>query len=316
MVTTNDVNAAGRILKVKLGMVIADSPARLKVGGIKASKTSGRSCPYCSFDIDDLGNTNAVTPSQRGADHRVQSLACLTSSGRAQHDHLGVRYSILNELSYYSTPLMCPPDYMHAIHLGLCKRFFHLLLVNACGSIGSRLEAVQRVIARTMLPSTAPRPDSRIGEPSGGNPSAQQWLTLFRNQLVFALIEIWAQPLSGAKSLSLEFKPQQKSNRRMVLMGYKPVDDVFEAAVLLSLIVDMMERGSFTEREVRRLEEVILRFNRQQANLLGPGWLTYNSHIAEHIPGFIRRYGTRKYQFRGRRGTQTTRSDADMNSNW
>jgi len=316
MVTTKHATATGRTLKVRLGMVIADSPARSKVGGIKASRVSGRGCPYCLFDIDDLGNTEASTPSRRGDDHRLQSLECITASGRAKHDDIGARYTILNELPYYSTPSMCPPDYMHAIHLGLCKRFFHLLLVNACGRIGGQLDALQDVFKQTLLPSTAQRPDYRIGDASGGNPNAQQWLTLFRHQLIFGLIEIWSQSLSGASPEPLKFNPKQKSKRRMVLMGSKPVEDVFEAAVLLSAIVDMMERGSFTEHEVRRLEDLIVRFNRQQANLLGPGWLTYNSHIAEHIPGFIRRYGTRKYQFRGRRGTQTTRSDADINSNW
>ena len=277
---------------MKLGMVIADSPARAKVGGIKASRTAGRGCPYCLFDIDDLGNPNVIPAQKRGSEHRLQSLKCIRAAGQAQHDRLGVRYSILNELPYYSTPHMCPPDYMHAIHLGLCKRFYHLFLVLGCGRIRNRLGDLQRVFERTMLPSTAQRPDNRIGDPSGGNPNAQQWVTLFRHQLVFGLIELWSKALSGSTRLSLKFKPKQKSSRRMVLEGEKPVEDVFEAAVLLSAIVNLMEQGSFTEQEVRRLEELIVRFNRQQANLLGAGWLTYNSHLAEHIPEFIRRYGS------------------------
>jgi len=280
------------MVNAKLGMVIADSPARSKVGGIKASRTSGRGCPYCSFDMDDLGNASAAPAEKRSSSHRCKSLECITRAGQAQHEQEGVRYSILNELPYYSTPLMCPPDYMHAVHLGLCKRYFHLFLVEGCKRIEGQLDALQRVLDKTMLPSTTQRPDSCIGYASGGNPSAQQWLTLFRHQLLFGLMEIWADSLGGASQDVLEFTPASKSTRRTVLVGNKPVEDVFEAAVLLAAIVDYMERRTFNEQEVCRLEALIHRFNRQQANLLGPGWVTYNSHITEHIPDFIRKYGS------------------------
>ena len=286
----------GRLVKVKLGMVVADSPARAKVGGIASRFYAGKSCPHCLFDLDNLGNAQAPAAEMRGKSHREQSLACLHREGAERHKEAGVRYSVLYELPYYSTPTMCPPDYMHAIHLGLCKRFFHVFLIDACGHIGKRLGAVQTVLKRTWLPSTAQKPDERIGKPGGGSVSAQQWLTLFRHQLIFALMEIWAPSLAGAESLKLHFEPQTSSVRREILVGDKAVEDVFEAAVLLIAIVDYMERD-FVESDVGRLEELIKTFNRQQANLLGPGWLTYNSHIAEHIPEFIRRYGSRKYTF-------------------
>ena len=60
--------------------------------------------------------------------------------------------------------------------------------------------------------------------------------------------------------------------------------------MMLCVIVDMMER-KLTSQEVAQLQEFITDFNESQANLLGPGWLTYNSHLVSHIPDFIRRFG-------------------------
>ena len=287
----------GRIVKVKLGMVVADSPARAKLGGFLQQRTHGKGCPYCLFDLDDLGKIPPPSPAMRTSAHQQQSLACKSVEGNRRYRELGVRYSILHELPYFSMPTMCPPDYMHAIHLGLCRRFFHDFLILGCKNIGNQLEDLFKVINGAHLPSTAKRPDHRIGKPGGGTPNAEQWLTLFRHQLLFGLMTIWAKSLAGSKQHYLDFQPEAVSQRRPVLFGNKPVEDVFEAAVLLTAIVDLMEKQEFTERDIARLKEFIDRFNRQQANLLGPGWLTYNSHIAEHIPEFIRRYGSRKYHF-------------------
>ena len=277
-------------------MVVADLPARSKVGGITGNRTSSKGCARCLFDMDDLGTSNASSSVNRTRAHREQSLACSTRDGANRYKELGVSYASFNELPYFATPLMCPPDHMHAIHLGLCKRFFHTFLIEACGNLRGHLEKLLKVINKARLPSRAKRPDHRIGRPSGGNPNAEQWVTLFRHQLLFGLIDIWKDVLGGTGSLQLSFHPESKSSRRPVLEGEKPVDDIFEAAVLLAAIVDYME-NDFTESKVQRLEVLITTFNRQQANLLGPGWLTINSHIAEHIPEFIKRYGARKYRF-------------------
>lgn len=182
-------------------MILAKSPARHKIAGFTGCRTKGKGCPYCLFNFNNLGDIHANTAEQRSNDHRLQSLACISSNGTKRHRHIGVKYSIINELPYFSTPSMCPPDYMHAIHLGLCKRFFHKLLVLDCGELGGRLAHLQSVLRRTLLPSTAQRPDSQIGLASGGNPNAEQYLTLWRHQLVFGLMDIWAQSLSGAEAI-------------------------------------------------------------------------------------------------------------------
>jgi len=152
---------------------------------------------------------------------------------------------------------------MHAIHLGLCKRFFHLFLIEACGKLGGQLGNLLKVINKARLPSRAKPPDHRIGKPSGGNPNAEQWVTLFRHQLLFGLIDIWKYYLGGTESLRLCFKPEVRSGRRPVPVGDNPVDDVFKAAVLLAAIVDYMEQD-LTESKLQRLEELIAIFNRQK----------------------------------------------------
>uniref|UniRef100_V5GTT2 Uncharacterized protein n=1 Tax=Kalmanozyma brasiliensis (strain GHG001) TaxID=1365824 RepID=V5GTT2_KALBG len=285
----------GRELKVKLGMIVADSPARAKVGGLLGQRFKGKGCPYCLFDMDELGSKHASSASKRTAAHREHSLACRSAAGARQHRSNGVQFSVLHELVYFSTPTMCPPDYMHAVHLGMCKRFFHKFLIEGCNNIGGMLGPLLAVVNNTSLPSSATRPDGRIGKPGGGNPNAEQWLTFFKHQLIFGLIQVWSQSLGGAGMLQLQFnlEPKQISGRRPVLLGSKAVEDVFEAALLLSAIVDFMERP-LSDGEVSRLEELIVRFNRQQSNMLGPGWLTYNNHIAKHIPEFIRLYGVPK----------------------
>ncbi|CBQ69331.1 conserved hypothetical Ustilaginaceae-specific protein [Sporisorium reilianum SRZ2] len=268
-------------------------PARSKIGGVAMQRTKRKGCLYCYFDLDNLGRSHASTSRKRSSTHRQHSLACSTVDGAQQYKEDGVRYSVLHKLPYFSTPTMCPPDYMHAVHLGLCKRFFHKFLIDGCRRIGGKLPALLKVVNDTFLPSTAKRPDHRISEPSGGNPNAEQWLTFFRHQLVFHLLKIWSQSLGGAAWLQLQFEPEVVSQWCEVLTGNKLVEDVFESALLLCAIVNYMER-KLIESEVKPLDKLIVRYNDQQANLLGPGWLTYNSHIAKHIPKFILQYGSSK----------------------
>lgn len=105
-------------------------------------------------------------------------------------------------------------------------------------------------------------------------------------------MQIFSGSLVGDLDESFDFNLQEgeKSATRHVDVGKKHITDIFPAFMALCRIVEMLDR-KLTSEEVDRLQDYINLFNKDQAALLGPGWLTYNNHIIEHLPSFIRRFG-------------------------
>lgn len=273
-------------------MLVADSPARAKTAGFSGIRTAGLICAYCSMDASALGIPASLEEPEEDDTEVLQSStpAVRTDSQVNQDTAASSHYSVLSQLHYFDIAQSCPPDPMHAINLGLCKRFWHLFLIDGCTNIGGRLKDAQAIVNSAKVPSRLKRPSNRIGDTGGGNPTAEEWSTLFRGILPFVLTELWAATLNGCQDQQLQFYPRQASRTREVRRGAKSVRDVYQSAMMLCVIVDMMER-KLTSQEVAQLQEFITDFNESQANLLGPGWLTYNSHLVSHIPDFIRRFG-------------------------
>ncbi|CDU23132.1 uncharacterized protein SPSC_01762 [Sporisorium scitamineum] len=126
----------GRTVRVRLNMVVADSPARAKMVGFSGNWHSDNICYYCSKHTDQFGMQ------EMWEDAPLESQAGPSSS----QSMAAVRTSVFDRLPYFDRQLHSPPDPMHAVHLGMCKRFWHKLLIDACRDIGKRLGEAQRII--------------------------------------------------------------------------------------------------------------------------------------------------------------------------
>ncbi|SPO22285.1 uncharacterized protein UTRI_00963 [Ustilago trichophora] len=188
----------GELVKARLHLVVADTPARAKVAGFALKYRKGTICAYCPKQGEKLGLTDDEEDEE---DSFVGSQRRRTRSRTAA----GFRRVAIDKLSYFSAVDSCPPDMMHAIHLGLCKRFWHRLLIESCNEIGKRLPEAQSIIANALLPSNVQRPNKLIGSRSGGNPTAEQWETLFRVLLPFVLMQLWSESLGGRDDEELNF---------------------------------------------------------------------------------------------------------------
>ncbi|SPO28739.1 uncharacterized protein UTRI_04617 [Ustilago trichophora] len=398
------VRPEGELVKARLHMIVADTPARAKVAGFALKYRKGTICAYCPKQGEKLGLTD---------DEEDEEDSFVGSQRRRtrQRTAAGFRRVAIDELSYFSAVDSCPPDMMHALHLGLCKRFWHRFLIESCNEIGLRLPEAQHVIANALLPSNVQRPNKLIGSRSGGNPTAEQWETLFRVLLPFVLMQLWSESLGGRDDEELNFAlvkpggprtrplaPQSASqaanptvhisttaantssvidataataattpsslpppltshqnssstsslvdnieyqpppgadvdvhlyeeeldvcdaparadgepNGRRYLPGPKRVRSVFRSAMLLCSIVEMTS-GDLDSAEVNKLADYIKRYNRSQAKLLGPAWLTFNNHNLSHLPQFIKRFGSPRHfsslpfeRFNGLMGTIPT----------
>ncbi|SPO30242.1 uncharacterized protein UTRI_05706 [Ustilago trichophora] len=248
------------------------------------------------------------------------------------------------KLPYFNAVDSCPPDIMHAVHLGLCKRFWHRFLIEQCDEIGKRLPEAQSVIANAMLPTSVQGPNKQIGSKSGGNPTAEQWEVLFRVLLPFVLMQLWSTSLSGHEDEALIFslamrgaqdqalptasinvgldidadednaepRAANDAGNRRLLAGQKRVRNVFRSAMLLCSVVELLA-GDLDGDDVDMLDNYIHKYNRSQSQLLGPGWLTFNNHNVTHLPHFIRRFGSPRHfsslpfeRFNGLMGTIPT----------
>lgn len=123
-------------MRVRLNMVVADSPARAKMVGFSGNWHSDNICYYCSKHTDQFGMQ------EMWEDAPLESQAGPSSS----QSMAAVRTSVFDRLPYFDRQLHSPPDPMHAVHLGMCKRFWHKLLIDACRDIGKRLGEAQRII--------------------------------------------------------------------------------------------------------------------------------------------------------------------------
>lgn len=294
----------GRLVRARLHLVVADSPARAKTGGFYGNRTGGPLCAYCPLHTDHLGMTKE--------EKKLAIAAALDKckDDRKEHQKLvkayqmttaGYRTTVLSQLEYFDPVKCMPPDSMHAIVLGLGKRFWHDFLVDSCKGktrgikkvpLNGKLAAAQVVFRGALIPSPFQRPADSIGLPGGGQPTAKQWSTLFRVQLIPALIEIWARTPSGPTEETLPFDPDSKgSSKRPVKRGPKLARDILESALLLCLVIELVDRD-LMESEVDLLDQAIKLYNIRQASMLGRGWLTFNSHLSEHIAEFIRQYGS------------------------
>ncbi|SPO23113.1 uncharacterized protein UTRI_01791 [Ustilago trichophora] len=309
----------GELIKARLNMVVANTPARAKVAGFALKYKKGTICAYCPKQGEKLGLTDVEDEggSMIGRMHR-RTMETRTAAG--------FRPVAIDRLPYFNAVDSCPPDIMHAVHLGLCKRFWHRFLIEHCNDIGKRLPEAQSVIANALLPTSVQGPNKQIGSKSGGNPTAEQWDVLFRVLLPFVLMQLWTTSLSGNNNEKLTFSlftrggtdyaqpggdadvtldidadegttgPRAADNAglRPLLPGNKRVRKVFRSAMLLCSIVDLVN-GDLDGDELDRLDKYINRYNRSQSQLLGPGWLTFNNHNVTHLPLFVRRFGSPRH---------------------
>jgi hypothetical protein len=199
-------------------MIVADSPPRANAAGYVGIRTKSHICPYCTQHSTQLGMLEDQSWVPDDEAHNPASRGATTEAVNNTSAHTAVRpgTAVVEQLRYFSPAWNSPPDPMHAINLGLCKRFWRLFLIEACGNIGGGLVKALRVFNAAQLPSKHKRPDQRIGYPSGGNPTAEQWVTLFRALLPFALMELWSETLTGTGGQTLLFDPKKPSNTRLL----------------------------------------------------------------------------------------------------
>ena len=270
----------GRTIRARLNMVVADSPARAKTVGFSGNRHTGFVCPYCPKHMDQFGMR------EDWEDQPLESWPVQSSTQiRAMASN-----TIFADLRYFDRQLNSPPDPMHAVYLGICRRFWHKLLIECCDSFRRRLKDAQRVMVCAILPSSIKRPDKRIGAPGGGMPTAEEWVTLFRCLLPFVMLDLWGNSLMHEAREALFFEPTNLTAKKELKRGPKPVQDIYELGLLLCCIVDMLE-GDFSEDDVGLLHSYIQSYNAKSKDLLGRGWLVFNNHITEHIPDAIRRFG-------------------------
>ncbi|TKY89744.1 hypothetical protein EX895_001529 [Sporisorium graminicola] len=339
----------GEHVQARLHLVVADTPARAKVAGFALKYKKGTICAYCPKQGEQLGLT----------DDEEEDDSFVGSQRRGPPRTAARFHSVaIDRLTYFNAVDSCPPDVMHAVHLGLCKRFWHRFLIESCNEIGKRLPEAQHIIASALLPSIIQGPNRRIGSKSGGNPTAEQWEVLFRVLLPFVLMQLWSTSLCGDYDEELTFAvvkpggprsgvpPARSSGRdfadaaalrhrlpppsnaalladaididdaasdgdaeaeeggarrggarrggRQLLPGPKAVRSVFRSAMLLCSIVELVS-GDLTDSDVDKLADYITKYNRSQAKLLGPAWLTFNNHNVSHLPYFTRRFGSPRH---------------------
>ncbi|SPO27060.1 uncharacterized protein UTRI_10691 [Ustilago trichophora] len=309
----------GELVKARLNMVVADTPARAKVAGFALKYRKGTICAYCPKQGEKLG----LTDQEEEGGSLISRMRRRTTEVRTA---AGFRPVAIDRLPYFNAVDSCPPDIMHAVHLGLCKRFWHRFLIEHCNEIGKRLPKAQSVIANALLPTNIYGPNRQIGSKSGGNPTAEQWEVLFRVLLPFILMQLWSTSLCGDDDEELTFSlttrrdpdqavpstsvdvtldidadkgtagPQAADNatNRPLLAGQKRVRNVFQSAMLLCSIVELIS-GDLDSDEVDKLGDYINKYNHSQSQLLGPGWLTFNNHNVTHLPDFIRRFGSPRH---------------------
>ncbi|CDR88173.1 uncharacterized protein SPSC_03833 [Sporisorium scitamineum] len=186
----------GKLVKARLHLVVTDTPARAKVAGFALKYWKGTICAYCPKQGEKLGLTDMEDDDDSFV--RIQHHA-------APRMAAGFRPVAIDRLTYFNAVNSCPPDMMHAIHLGLCKRFWHRFLIESCNEIGKRLPEAQLVIANALLPTKVQGPNKLVGSCSGGNPTAEQREVLFRVLLPFVLMQLWSESLSGTNDDKLNF---------------------------------------------------------------------------------------------------------------
>ncbi|SPO30873.1 uncharacterized protein UTRI_10255 [Ustilago trichophora] len=140
----------------------------------------------------------------------------------------------IDKLGYFSAVDSCPPDMMHAIHLGLCKRFWHRFLIKSCNKIGRQLPEAQSIIAKALLPSNVQGPNKLIGSQSGGNPTAEQWETLFRVLLPFVLMQLWSDSLGGCDDEELNFALVKPGGPRLRPLAPQSASQAANPAIIIS----------------------------------------------------------------------------------
>ncbi|CDW97637.1 hypothetical protein [Sporisorium scitamineum] len=246
----------GKLVKARLHLVVTDTPARAKVAGFALKYWKGTICAYCPKQGEKLGLTDMEDDDDSFV--RIQHHA-------APRMAAGFRPVAIDRLTYFNAVNSCPPDMMHAIHLGLCKRFWHRFLIESCNEIGKRLPEAQLVIANALLPTKVQGPNKLL----------------------------WSESLSGTNDDKLNFAVVKlgkaedggvRSDGRQLLPGPKGIRSVFRSAMLLCSIVELVS-GDLIESDVNKLADYITKFNHSQAKLLGPAWMTFNNH--NHYNGLM-----------------------------
>lgn len=116
--------------------------------------------------FDDPGKILPTVANLDGERVRLRLHCVVTDSGLYAHS------AILNMLDYFCAVRCTPPDCMHAVHLGLNKRFWHKFLINACNDMrdetGPRLSAAQAVIESAILPTHMKKPFRKSATEAAG----------------------------------------------------------------------------------------------------------------------------------------------------
>lgn len=274
----------GRNVRARLNMIVANSPVGAKTVDVHGNRRTRSICTYCPTPTDQFGTRelwkdepSESWPSQTPA--QAKAMASNTVSQR---------------LRYFSRKINSPPDPMHTVYVGICGRcFWHLFLIEGCDNLGKKLNEAQNVMARAILPSSIKRPDIWTGLASGGTPSAEECVTLFRCLLPFVMLQLWRKTLRQDEDEHINFEPKGLTEESELKPGRKSVKAIFEPGLLLCCIVDMLE-SEFSEDDVQRLHKYIVRYNSKAASLLGKGWIVLSNHMAEHIPDAIRAFGAPK----------------------
>lgn len=277
-------NHTGRKIRARLNMVVADSPARAKTVDFSRNFCYDPTCPYCPKLLVNFGTRE---PWEEGPqDIRPPPPSNATAAK--------CKDTVIKELKYFDLVLDNPPDPMLAVLLGMCQRFWWDFLMTGCNILGGRggkykVERVQDIVRNAKLPSGLKKPDNRMGNRSAGPPSAEQWVTMYRCLLPFIMLSLWDRSLTDKRDEPLLFDTEQGSNSRPVLRGNKLATNIFPIGLLLCCVVELLEED--LDDAGVELRGFIIRFNVLLKEELGSGWLTFNTHIAEHIPDSIKRFG-------------------------
>ncbi|KAK0559625.1 hypothetical protein OC844_004278 [Tilletia horrida] len=184
---------------------------------------------------------------------------------------------------------------MHALHLGACKRFFHLTLIE-----GGLLQLDRRgelpVLADVLKSATYPRGVTRIranfGLRSAGSPTADAWSTFTRYMLPAVLASHWADELASDSTATFtttnaHLRSQGQPSFRTTVR----IRDILVTSVDLCRVTHLAQRRSISADELDQMEASIDRHIKAMATMIDVRWPVPNHHALTHLPEHIRRFG-------------------------
>lgn len=212
-----------KVLRARLFYFSGDTPARSKICGFPSHMAKTNFCPWCHADQE---NETFAVPGVEGAPplrcpltHRRASLWAehlSTSQQSRQGPDTGAHFSALHYLPYWQSVRDSPVDIMHSVHLGIIKQLWHRILVDAGGLDQNEQSSVRECFSSTMLPRGVACPPSLVGLASGGNPTADEYVTIAKLlPAVLAAPGIWDTAIE-------EFNADSESIKAIMSSKYHP----------------------------------------------------------------------------------------------